>query len=75
MVFQEGALFPWLKVQDNVEFGLKMAGIPKDEREQRFQTDILDMMQLDKICRFLHLSIIYWNETACSYSSCTCDGS
>ncbi len=27
MVFQEGALFPWLKVQDNVEFGLKMAGI------------------------------------------------
>ena len=30
MVFQEGALFPWLKVQDNVEFGLKMAGIPKD---------------------------------------------
>ncbi|PIW31799.1 MAG: nitrate ABC transporter ATP-binding protein, partial [Nitrosopumilales archaeon CG15_BIG_FIL_POST_REV_8_21_14_020_37_12] len=29
MVFQEGALFPWLRVQDNVEFGLKMAGIPK----------------------------------------------
>ena len=27
MVFQEGALFPWLKVQDNVEYGLKMAGI------------------------------------------------
>jgi len=34
MVFQEGALFPWLKVQDNVEFGLKMAGIPKEERAQ-----------------------------------------
>ena len=29
MVFQEGALFPWLKVSDNVEFGLKIAGIPK----------------------------------------------
>ncbi len=29
VVFQDGALFPWLKVIDNVEFGMKMAGIPK----------------------------------------------
>ena len=35
MVFQEGALFPWLKVRDNVEFGLKMAGIPPEERALR----------------------------------------
>ena len=47
MVFQEGALFPWLKVQDNVEFGLKMAGIPKDERAQ-ISRRFLDMMQLTK---------------------------
>jgi len=47
MVFQEGALFPWLKVQDNVEFGLKMAGIPKDERAQ-ISKRYLDMMQLTK---------------------------
>ncbi|HSB57240.1 MAG TPA: ABC transporter ATP-binding protein [Nitrosopumilaceae archaeon] len=47
MVFQEGALFPWLKVVDNVEFGLKIAGIPKDEREQISQR-YLDMMQLTK---------------------------
>lgn len=47
MVFQEGALFPWLKVQDNVEFGLKMAGIPKDERTQ-ISKRYLDMMQLTK---------------------------
>lgn len=45
MVFQEGALFPWLKVVDNVEFGLKMAGIPQDERSQISQR-YLDMMQL-----------------------------
>jgi len=47
MVFQEGALFPWLTVQDNVEFGLKMAGISKEERaiiSHRY----LDMMQLTK---------------------------
>ncbi|MGQ0638703.1 MAG: ABC transporter ATP-binding protein [Nitrososphaerota archaeon] len=47
MVFQEGALFPWLKVIDNVEFGLKIAGIPKDERSQISQR-YLDMMQLTK---------------------------
>ena len=47
MVFQEGALFPWFKVIDNVEFGLKMAGIPKDERAQISQR-YLDMMQLTK---------------------------
>src|SRR5205809_2283548 len=35
MVFQENALFPWLKVADNVEFGLKMAGVEKDKRHER----------------------------------------
>ena len=29
MVFQENALFPWLTVIDNVEFGLKMVGVKK----------------------------------------------
>ena len=47
MVFQEGALFPWLKVQDNVEFGLKMAGIPQEERS-KISNRYLDMMQLTK---------------------------
>lgn len=47
MVFQEGALFPWLKVRDNVEFGLKIAGIPESERHQ-ISDRYLDMMQLSK---------------------------
>jgi NitT/TauT family transport system ATP-binding protein len=47
MVFQEGALFPWLKVIDNVKFGLKMAGIPQDERRE-ISERYLDMMQLTK---------------------------
>ena len=47
MVFQEGALFPWLKVQDNVEFGLKMAGVPKEDRA-KISNRYLDMMQLTK---------------------------
>jgi len=47
LVFQEGALFPWLKVSDNVEFGLKMAGVPKDERSE-ISERYLEMMQLTK---------------------------
>jgi NitT/TauT family transport system ATP-binding protein len=34
MIFQEGALFPWLNVQDNVEFGLKIAKVPKEKSRQ-----------------------------------------
>ncbi len=33
LIFQELGLFPWLTVADNVEFGLKMKGIPKSERK------------------------------------------
>ncbi|WP_158971521.1 taurine ABC transporter ATP-binding protein [Chachezhania sediminis] len=32
MVFQKGALFEWMNVRDNVEFGPKMKGMPAAER-------------------------------------------
>jgi NitT/TauT family transport system ATP-binding protein len=35
LLFQELGLFPWLTVRQNVEFGLKMAGISKIERRDR----------------------------------------
>jgi NitT/TauT family transport system ATP-binding protein len=35
VMFQESALFPWLKVIDNVEFGMKIAGVPQKERRER----------------------------------------
>jgi NitT/TauT family transport system ATP-binding protein len=35
MIFQEHGLFPWLTVLENVEFGMKMKGIPKTERERK----------------------------------------
>jgi NitT/TauT family transport system ATP-binding protein len=35
LVFQDGALFPWLTVVQNVEFGLRQAGLGKRERRER----------------------------------------
>ena len=34
LLFQEAALFPWLDVQHNVEFGLRQAGVPRKERAE-----------------------------------------
>jgi NitT/TauT family transport system ATP-binding protein len=34
MVFQSYTLFPWLTVQGNVEFGLKLRGVPAEQRGQ-----------------------------------------
>ena len=35
MVFQDFALFPWRTVRHNVEFGMEIAGVPKEERHDR----------------------------------------
>ena len=35
VIFQQYALFPWLTVRKNVEFGLKVAGLPKAQRRER----------------------------------------
>ena len=35
MVFQGYSLFPWLTVKKNVEFGLKMRKVPKEERAKK----------------------------------------
>jgi taurine transport system ATP-binding protein len=35
VVFQKHALLPWLNVMENAEFGLKLQGVPKNERRER----------------------------------------
>jgi ABC-type Fe3+/spermidine/putrescine transport system ATPase subunit len=45
-VFQHFALFPHRSVRDNVEFGLKMRGISKEER-RRQATEALEMVGLE----------------------------
>lgn len=34
LIFQDHGLFPWLTVGQNVEFGMKMKGVPKTERNE-----------------------------------------
>lgn len=54
MVFQEGALFPWLTVIENVEFGMIIKGInKKDAREKAM--DYLKMVHLKKFANsYIH---------------------
>src|SRR3954449_721277 len=44
-VFQDYALFPHMSVGENVEYGLRIAGIGKEERRRR-ATEALDMVRL-----------------------------
>lgn len=48
IVFQEGALFPWLTVLANVEFGLEMLGVERRERKKRAQ----EALALVRLTRF-----------------------
>jgi|HubBroStandDraft_6_1064221.scaffolds.fasta_scaffold92712_3 NitT/TauT family transport system ATP-binding protein len=46
LIFQEHGLFPWLTVGENVEFGMKMKGLPKAERAEK----------TEKYLRLVHLT-------------------
>jgi NitT/TauT family transport system ATP-binding protein len=45
VVFQEYALFSWLTSRENIEFGLRVKGVPKKERRERADR-YLDMVGL-----------------------------
>ncbi|WP_373818917.1 ferric ABC transporter ATP-binding protein [Glaesserella sp.] len=45
IVFQSYALFPHMSIGDNVGYGLKMQGIPKEERKQRVK-EALELVDL-----------------------------
>jgi glycine betaine/proline transport system ATP-binding protein len=54
MVFQQFALLPWRTVEENVGFGLELAGMPDAERKQRVQKQ-LELVGLDKwATRYAH---------------------
>ena len=47
MVFQSYALFPHMTVQKNIEYGLRMRGIGKDERKER-AANVIDLVELEE---------------------------
>ncbi len=47
VVFQDGALFPWLTARGNVEFGLSMLAVPAPERRHRAEA-ALDLVRLGR---------------------------
>ena len=50
VVFQDAALFPWLSVLGNVEFGLRMGGLPPAKR----RAQALEYIKLVHLSRFAH---------------------
>lgn len=54
LLFQEAALFPWLDVQRNVEFGLRQRGVPRRQRAE-VAADLLARVNLQGFERnFVH---------------------
>lgn len=47
LIFQDTALFPWLNVQANVEFGLRMQGCSRAQRES-IARKLLEMVHLEQ---------------------------
>jgi NitT/TauT family transport system ATP-binding protein len=47
MVFQEHSLFPWLDVEENVAFGLRLKGVPRAQRRERAR-EVLERVRLTK---------------------------
>lgn len=54
MVFQEHGLFPWLTAGQNIEFGLKMSGLGKRDREQRVQEALASVHLLNSGDKLVH---------------------
>ena len=52
VMFQEHGLYPWLNVIDNIKFGMKLKGIPKDIQEEKAE-HYLKMVHLEKYKRHM----------------------
>ena len=80
-VFQEYALFPHMTVAQNVEYGLKVKGVARDERRRR-TSDALDMVRLSgeasespRSCRVVSVSGWRWRAHWSDAPGCCCSTS
>lgn len=53
VMFQEHGLFPWLNVDDNVKFGMKIHGVSREEQEERAE----QYLKLVHLYEYRHYSI------------------
>jgi len=50
VVFQSDATFPWLSVEDNIQYGMKVKKVPKEQRK-RTTDELLNLLGLEKFRR------------------------
>jgi ABC-type nitrate/sulfonate/bicarbonate transport system ATPase subunit len=51
MVFQEYALFPWLRIRDNIAYGLRQRGVPKARRRE-VVAELLELIGLSSFADY-----------------------
>lgn len=51
MVFQHYTLYPWMNVQENTEFGLKLQGVPRKQRREQasYYLNVVGLTQFAKM--------------------------
>ena len=54
LIFQEPSLFPWLSVLVNLEWGLKIKGLPKNERRERAVLYLKHVGLVDSLKKYPH---------------------
>ena len=81
LMFQEYALFPHRDVTGNVAFGLRMAGVGRDERDRRV-AEVLDLVGLaalaiaaSRSCRAVSSNGWRWRARSRSSRGCSCSTS
>ena len=73
MVFQNYALYPHLRVAGNIGYGLRVAGMPKNERQAKV-AEVARLLQIDHLLDRRPGTAFGWSETACRDRQGDCTG-